>query len=381
MKKLFLVLLLTTGFIFPQKIIQFDYVGEFNEGMCPVKKDNKWGFIDVSGNVVVEPKYGEVYGVYPKYINGLCLVKKSDENKWGFIDKTGNEVIPLKFYSATSFYDIVAASYTPADAKNANTHARWRIIDRKGEILVDDAGNDHSYQTIVKEGRMGIKRGLGKEGGFKILYGFVDVKGKDVIPVKFQEVRDFSEGLAAVKLNDKWGFIDTLGNTVIDFQFTEEPMPFSNGRTFVKGTNYKFGLLDKTGKLLVEPTYKQVFPFNDGVATVSIMDDNYQTTFSIIDLNGKPVKAYKPTGKDKDIITFHSGFSEGLAVAQRGYAYEFGFIDAKGKVAIDYKFNQLKPFNSGLAYAETYNKKDNKTTKGFIDKKGKFVILIEKRMF
>ena len=41
----------------------------------------------------------------------------------------------------------------------------------------------------------------------------------------------------------------------------------------------------------------------------------------------------------------------------------------------------IKPFNSGRAYAEFYDKKTNKMTKGFIDNKGKFVITIEKPMF
>ena len=38
-------------------------------------------------------------------------------------------------------------------------------------------------------------------------WGFVDKSGKVVVPLKYDWVGDFSEGLAAVTLNGKWGFI------------------------------------------------------------------------------------------------------------------------------------------------------------------------------
>ena len=164
--------------------------------------------------------------------------------------------------------------------------------------------------------------------------------------------------------------------------FSTEPKPFSNGRTFVLGTNYLYALIDNTGKILVDPIYKQVFPFNEGVAAVSYQDEKQQEAYAIIDVNGKKIKEFKRTGKEKDIIAFYSEFSEGLAVAQSGYGGTRGFIDTKGKVIIDYNFMMtLKPFSSGRAYAEKWDKKTSTKTAGFIDKKGKYVILIEKPKF
>jgi len=48
------------------------------------------------------------------------------------------------------------------------------------------------------------------------IYGFIDKHGKSVILPRFQLARDFTNGLAAVRLNNKWGFIDTKGNFVIE---------------------------------------------------------------------------------------------------------------------------------------------------------------------
>ena len=37
--------------------------------------------------------------------------------------------------------------------------------------------------------------------------GFIDKSGKVVVPLKYEDGRSFEEGLAPVKLNGKWGFI------------------------------------------------------------------------------------------------------------------------------------------------------------------------------
>ena len=39
---------------------QFDDELDFNEGLAPIEKDGKWGFIDKNGKVVIEPQFGEV---------------------------------------------------------------------------------------------------------------------------------------------------------------------------------------------------------------------------------------------------------------------------------------------------------------------------------
>ncbi|APA52029.1 hypothetical protein BLD35_02145 [Campylobacter coli] len=50
-------------------------------------------------------------------------------------------------------------------------------------------------------------------------YGFMDKNGKIVIEPKFDGVGNFSEGLAAVGLNGKWGFIDKNGEFAIKPKF------------------------------------------------------------------------------------------------------------------------------------------------------------------
>ena len=50
-------------------------------------------------------------------------------------------------------------------------------------------------------------------------YGFIDKTGKEVIPIKYDNAWGFSEGLANVRLNNKWGFIDKTGKEVIPIKY------------------------------------------------------------------------------------------------------------------------------------------------------------------
>ncbi|MEG1700059.1 MAG: WG repeat-containing protein, partial [Alistipes sp.] len=45
--------------------------------------------------------------------------------------------------------------------------------------------------------------------------GFVDKNGTVVIPLKYDDVGNFREGLAGVRLNGKYGYIDKNGTVVI----------------------------------------------------------------------------------------------------------------------------------------------------------------------
>lgn len=51
------------------------------------------------------------------------------------------------------------------------------------------------------------------------LYGFVDVRGNEVVVPGYQEVRDFDNGYALVKKEDRWGVINKQGEVVIPFKY------------------------------------------------------------------------------------------------------------------------------------------------------------------
>ncbi len=104
--------------------------------------------------------------------------------------------------------------------------------------------------------------------------------GSSQIIENINEVTPFHEELAAIKKGEKWAFINTKGDIVIDYR--EDLVPsetdkkstyphFSDGRCLIKqmkdGILY-YGYIDKTGKTVIEPEYLSAIPFHKGYAIV-----------------------------------------------------------------------------------------------------------------
>ena len=333
--------------------------------MAPILVDNKWGFIDTEGNVVIAPifrAYVSGFEENPYFSEGLTPVIDVETERVGYINKKGELTIPYQFYSGDNFQEGVAFVGTQND---------YVLIDLEGKIIAQKFIAINGWHSKFSEGLAAASKEFG--------YGFMDKSGKFLIEPTFEEVRDFSDQFAAVRKDNKWGFVDKTGEVKVPFQFTNEPKPFSDGRAFVQGTNATWGIIDETGKLLVDPKYKQIFPFNGGAAVVSTMDNKFQETFYVIDINGKVVKEFPKAKKYNETITLWSAFNEGLSIAMKDS--KKGFIDSKGKVVIDFNYRQVQPFSNGLAYVELYDAKTKAITKGFINNKGKMVIIIKEPKF
>lgn len=348
-----------------QKRVTAQYNGEFSDGLAAIQLNNRWGFIDTEGNVVIEPKYnmGALDSI-PFFREGLAAVRERSGGRLDemvYINKSGELAFERRFNRAVNFSD--------------------------GRAFVSPAGRfEHERVLINNQGEDVISRircawiAPFKNNFARFCGDYIDRSGNVVIKGSFSAQRDFHEGLAAVQQGlERWGYIDTLGNVVIPFQFSREPQHFSNGRAFVMGTNNLWGFIDREGNLIAEPQYSQVFPFGSGVAVVSTTDRSFRSTFYIIDLDGKVLKTYPPSANHNEVIAFWSGFENGLAIASKGGSK--GFVDPTGKVVIDFKYTVLKPFSSGRAYFERYDQAKRETTKGFIDEKGKEVIHLVPPMF
>ena len=87
----------------------------------------------------------------------------------------------------------------------------------------------------------------------EVKYGYIDAGGWVAISPQFQVARPFSEGLAAVCLENRWGFIDKTGKFVISPQFLSAES-FSDGLAWVEQPQTgAFGYIDRTGAYVWGP--------------------------------------------------------------------------------------------------------------------------------
>ena len=57
----------------------------------------------------------------------------------------------------------------------------------------------YDYAELFNEGLTQVK--------LQDKYGYLNTKGKVIIPLKYDLVQEFSEGFAAVQIGNKWGYI------------------------------------------------------------------------------------------------------------------------------------------------------------------------------
>lgn len=162
----------------------------------------------------------------------------------------------------------------------------------------------------------------------------------------------------------RWAYIDTAGNIVLepeaDFveDFQEEAgfdfalvLERSAGGTDVYGRpDADYGLIDKRGKLLIEPAYDDIRAFPDHFS---------------VSKRGTPVFFFSSKGHELFINrTRLRPFSEGMA-----HFYDeqkrWGYVDTLGQVAIPPRFLKARPFSEGLAAVV-----DSSGYCAFIDKRG-----------
>jgi hypothetical protein len=73
-----------------------------------------------------------------------------------------------------------------------------------------------------------------------------------VIQPQFDLTDHFSEGLAAVMVNRKWGYIDNSGMMVIPANDFSNANPFHNGLARVVTNHETYGYINKTGRFVWE---------------------------------------------------------------------------------------------------------------------------------
>ncbi|NCU32063.1 MAG: WG repeat-containing protein, partial [Candidatus Moranbacteria bacterium] len=177
--------------------------------------------------------------------------------------------------------------------------------------------------------------------------GFINKEGELVVPFKYDDAGWFYDGLARVKLGDKWGFIDQKGQEVIEPKF-ESVRDFENGWAKAWLGN-KEGIIDKQGSHVIPIVYDSVDEFQfffDEVTDefFSLARVKNDGLYGFLDFEGNIVVPIQ-YGYIGDLTS--PGFSEGLVQVMKNY--KWGFIDGHGNVIVELIYDKVSPFSSGRA--------------------------------
>ena len=218
--------------------------------------------------------------------------------------------------------------------------------------------SDREFERIEKNGKYGFKLKSTEEVVIPIMYddvdyvfgaglagvklndkwGFIDKTGKVRIPIKYESKNCFDEGLASVAINGKWGFIDKEGNEVIPFVYDGAEY-FTEGWAQVK-LNNKWGFINKAGNITIHIKYDYLDNFSEGLAAAEL-----NGKYGYIDKTGTEVIPFKYDNA--------FSFSEGLASVIINNKY--GFIDVAGNEVVPCKYDGALGFHNGFAVVSLEN--------------------------
>ncbi|MEM7625746.1 MAG: WG repeat-containing protein [Planctomycetota bacterium] len=207
----------------------------------------------------------------------------------GYAYRTGDVMIEPRFAVARSFYQNVAAvRLTEAEG------GRWAFIQKNEKFVFVDRRGEIEELRNFRDGLAAVKAG-GR-------WGFMDRRFKVVIRPIYDEVRDFSVGYAAVRRGGEWSYLNVAGRTMADG--FEEAYPFEDpersglldvaGYGAEKTLDYRplalikrgglYGFIDVVGNVVIEPQFRNATPFFRGVARVALGE-----SFGYIDAGGRLV--------------------------------------------------------------------------------------------
>lgn len=219
---------------------------------------------------------------------------------YGYIDQSGDYVIEPQFSEARAFSDGVAF------VKTADDPQLWGLIDESGDYVLEP-----SFCDIGDFSSNGLAYAQDKDTG---AYGYIDQSGVYQIEPSYAEAQEFIDDMAIVTIEyhmdgNEYGYINTSGEIVIDGGF-EDARPFwdfyGDNLAAVKQGGL-WGYINHSGDFVISPVFEEAYSFYDGIAFARYPGDD---RYCLIDTDGNitPIdSAYVPEKSNNTVQLGYSG--------------------------------------------------------------------------
>lgn len=329
-----------------------------------VKKNGKYGLIDLSGKELLAPEYDSIEPMIQEK-NSLITIK---DGKKGLVSVTGSKIIGNEYEDITALTSQYEDGYIVKNSEN-----KVGVIGTNKKILLpieyDDIKHVYSDNTyIVKQGENWkiINTSTSTENAFNYnnatqinsgnivvekdgKYGLVTETGAEVIAPQYDNMQHIFQNYYIASKDGKYGVIGADGTTKLDFKY--------NYLTYIKEADILEGETDGINTDLLDRNFE---------VKLSGIVSEINTEIGYLRVRvGSEYKYYNfkfEEKKSQDILT-----SNTLFLAKKDGKY--GFVDKNGIVIIDYIYDDATEQNASGFVAV---KKDGKW--GVVNSKGQTVL-------
>jgi len=336
---------------------EFERAYEVRDGIANVQDERGARLLDIEKGLLPG-----VYFTTDYHRRGLVPVAVQ-QDRYGYVDRAGVLRIPAEFTRAEPFEGPLAVVAVGRDEVK-----RW--ITPAGELVGDPIAYTHgftedlawvydyerkSYGCIDGAARPAFERRFHAAGAFSeglaaivdsadpTKSGYCDCEGNVVIHPRFDEAHPFSEGRAAVRVGKEFHLVDRSGAFVGRTFDGIASSGMSEGMIAVR-LRGKVGFLDRDGELAVPARYQEAHGFFEDRAYVAVAEQPGRAPrWGHIDRQGKLVVPAT--------LEWTHRYDGGLACAKQDGLY--GYIDREGRWVIPPRYKSMQPrFSEGLAFAQ-----------------------------
>ena len=282
------------------KISSKDYVAIF--------QDNKWGVLDSSGNIVIDPSYEEMI----------------------IIPNSKNDVF-LCTYDVN--YETEEYKTKALNSKNEEIFTQYEQIEA---ISNKDESDNMWYESVLK---------VQKDGK----YGIIDLTGKELTACQYDEIVAI-EGIKStlkVTKDGKVGVLDSEGKELLSTQYTNVTNLGEDNKAgfIVTGEDGKSGIVDYSNQTILEMRYDEIIKVYG--------NDRY-----VVKQAGQQILVQKDgteilsTGFD-EIKEILKNTDNGIIYTRDG---KYGVMKTSGEIVITPSYEELKEAKSGILIAKQNGK-------------------------
>ena len=286
-----------------EKIVSKDYFAAY--------KDNKWGVIDSTGTVVIDPSYAEMI-VVPNSKNDVFL--------------------------CTYVVNFETGEYK-TKALNSKNEEILTGYDKVEPIQNIDENNNVWYVSNALK--------VSKDGK----YGLISLDGKELISCQYEEITGLGDttnnNVLKILKDGKYGILDTEGKEVVKPEYADVEIFNNNGKTgiIVKNSEGKCGLVDFLNNKILDTNYDEI-------------KNIYNNDLYVVKKDGKEILIKKDgtevlsSGYDKIEGILKNSDSGIIFVKDNKY----GVMKQTGEIVINAEYDELKESKSGILIAKKNDK-------------------------
>lgn len=208
----------------------------YNDQALRVKKDGKYGLINLEGKEVLACDYEEIQSL--KGVKNSILVKK--DGKIGVVDSTGKSIVTNEYEAISTFGEEEKVGYI------VQKEQKQGVVDVNGKLVLETKYDQ--IKPITENDLYVIKE--------KDNWNVVKKDGSLVLKNSYEEIKGMHQNYIIVGRANQYGVVNTKGEEILPIQYEEIDFAFTD--TFIVKMKGSYGLVNQKKEVIIEPNYQDL---------------------------------------------------------------------------------------------------------------------------